>query len=90
MQTLHTAYRVADLDRSLGFYHKVGFREIGRVATSEQTVSDSRCPGQSSNIPTARHCERCSARHSTAVLLGYSIATTLGGCILPCHGSSGA
>ena len=31
MKTLHTAYRVGDLDRSLRFYRAVGFREVGRV-----------------------------------------------------------
>ena len=31
MKTLHTAYRVQDLHRSLDFYGKIGFREIGRV-----------------------------------------------------------
>ena len=31
MKTLHTAYRVQNLDRSADFYRKVGFREIGRV-----------------------------------------------------------
>lgn len=32
MKTLHTAYRVSDLARSMDFYAKVGYREIGRVA----------------------------------------------------------
>ncbi|HET9017057.1 MAG TPA: VOC family protein [Thermomicrobiaceae bacterium] len=31
MKVLHTAYRVGDLGRSLVFYRKLGFREIGRV-----------------------------------------------------------
>jgi lactoylglutathione lyase len=31
MKTLHTAYRVSDLVRSVDFYQKVGYREIGRV-----------------------------------------------------------
>lgn len=31
MNTLHTAYRVRDLERSAGFYENVGFQEIGRV-----------------------------------------------------------
>jgi lactoylglutathione lyase len=31
MKTLHTAYRVADLSKSLDFYLRVGFEEIGRV-----------------------------------------------------------
>ena len=32
MKTLHTAYRVSDLVRSVDFYAKVGYRDIGRVA----------------------------------------------------------
>jgi len=31
MKTLHTAYRVSDLVRSLDFYDKIGYQEIGRV-----------------------------------------------------------
>ena len=31
MKTLHPAYRIRDLARSMDFYEKVGFREIGRV-----------------------------------------------------------
>jgi lactoylglutathione lyase len=31
MKMLHTAYRVSDLERSVDFYGKVGFREIGRI-----------------------------------------------------------
>ena len=38
MKTLRTAYRVADLDRSVGFSKKVGFREIGRVAIGDESV----------------------------------------------------
>jgi lactoylglutathione lyase len=35
MKTLHPAYRVRDLARSLVFYGKVGFREVGRVAPGD-------------------------------------------------------
>ncbi len=38
MRTLHTAYRVLDLGRSLDFYQAVGFREIGRVATGDESI----------------------------------------------------
>jgi len=37
MRTLHTAYRISDLERSLAFYTGVGFIEVGRV-----TVEDGR------------------------------------------------
>jgi hypothetical protein len=32
MKMLHTAYRAWDLKRSMDFYGRVGFREIGRIA----------------------------------------------------------
>jgi lactoylglutathione lyase len=35
MKTLHVAYRVQDLDQSVDFYQKVGFREIGRVTIGD-------------------------------------------------------
>jgi lactoylglutathione lyase len=35
VKTLHTAYRVSDLERSADFYRKVGFREIGRVPLAD-------------------------------------------------------
>ena len=38
MKTLHTAYRVQNLDRSVDFYKKVGFREIGRVAIGDESI----------------------------------------------------
>jgi lactoylglutathione lyase len=38
MKTLHTAYRVQDLARSLAWYGKVGFREIGRVPLGDGAV----------------------------------------------------
>jgi catechol 2,3-dioxygenase-like lactoylglutathione lyase family enzyme len=31
VKTLHTAYRVRELDRSVDFYRRLGFQEIGRV-----------------------------------------------------------
>ena len=38
MKTLHTAYRVLHLDRSLDFYAKVGFGEIGRVSFGDGSI----------------------------------------------------
>ena len=35
MKTRHTAYRVTDLNVSLGFYFTVGYREVGRVDLGE-------------------------------------------------------
>jgi lactoylglutathione lyase len=38
MKALHTAYRVQNLDRSVDFYKKLGFAEIGRVALGDETI----------------------------------------------------
>lgn len=38
MKTLLTAYRVQDLARSLAWYEKVGFREIGRASSEDGAV----------------------------------------------------
>jgi catechol 2,3-dioxygenase-like lactoylglutathione lyase family enzyme len=38
MKTLHSALRVRNLDRSLDFYRKVGFREIGRVKLGDDSI----------------------------------------------------
>jgi len=38
MKTLLTAYRVLHLERSLDFYAKVGYVEIGRVAFEDGTI----------------------------------------------------
>jgi lactoylglutathione lyase len=38
MKTLHTAYRVRHLERSLEFYEKIGFREIGRVTIEDGSI----------------------------------------------------
>src|SRR5215469_14623478 len=35
MKTLHTAYRVRELDRSVAFYRKLGFQEVGRVSFAD-------------------------------------------------------
>ncbi|MEA5153364.1 VOC family protein [Raineyella sp.] len=38
MKTLHTAYRVTDLDASLEFYRALGYREVGRVTVEDGSV----------------------------------------------------
>jgi lactoylglutathione lyase len=38
MKTLHTAYRVTDLDRSLDFDTKLGFQELGRISTTADSM----------------------------------------------------
>lgn len=37
MKTLFVAYRVTDLDRSLGFYTALGYAELGRVEAGDGT-----------------------------------------------------
>lgn len=38
MKTLLTSYRVGGLGRSLDFYGKVGFREVGRVSLGDGSI----------------------------------------------------
>jgi lactoylglutathione lyase len=38
MKMLHTAYRVSDLNRSVDFYARVGFREIGRIVFEDGSM----------------------------------------------------
>jgi lactoylglutathione lyase len=46
MRTLHTAYGVGDLERSVDFYERLGFQEIGRVAIgTESTLLMLNAPG---------------------------------------------
>jgi len=46
MKTLHTAYRVKNLDRSLDFYTKLGYHEVGRVVfESGETLVMLNLPG---------------------------------------------
>jgi lactoylglutathione lyase len=36
MKTLHTAFRVADLERSVDFYEAIGFQQVGQVDASDE------------------------------------------------------
>jgi lactoylglutathione lyase len=36
---IHTCYRVLNLDRSIGFYEKLGFEEIGRVPIRDEAIN---------------------------------------------------
>ena len=38
MRTLHTSFRVGDLDRSVDFYRKLGFEKIGQVGIREESI----------------------------------------------------
>jgi lactoylglutathione lyase len=36
---IHTCYRVLDLDRSIGFYEKLGLEEIGRIPIRDEAIN---------------------------------------------------
>jgi lactoylglutathione lyase len=38
-QLLHTCYRIGDIDRSVAFYEKLGFEEIGRLPIREEAIN---------------------------------------------------
>jgi lactoylglutathione lyase len=38
-ELIHTCYRVLDLDRSVGFYEKLGFQEVGRVPIRDEAIN---------------------------------------------------
>jgi lactoylglutathione lyase len=39
MRYLHTCYRIGDIDRSVDFYGKLGFEEIGRIPIRDEAVN---------------------------------------------------
>jgi lactoylglutathione lyase len=36
---LHTCYRIGEIDRSVSFYEKVGFEEVGRMPIGDEAVN---------------------------------------------------
>ena len=38
-ELIHTCYRVADLDRSVAFYEKLGIEEIGRIPIRDEAIN---------------------------------------------------
>jgi lactoylglutathione lyase len=38
-ELIHTCYRVLDLDRSVGFYERLGFQEVGRVPIRDEAIN---------------------------------------------------
>ena len=38
-ELIHTCYRVLDLDRSVAFYEKLGFTELGRVPIRDEAIN---------------------------------------------------
>jgi lactoylglutathione lyase len=39
MKYLHTCYRIGDIDRSVSFYEKLGFEEIGRIPIRDEAIN---------------------------------------------------
>ena len=39
MELLHTCYRIGDIDRSIAFYEKLGFEEIGRIPIRDEAIN---------------------------------------------------
>ena len=38
-QLLHTCYRIGDIDRSVAFYEKLGFEEVGRMPVRDEAIN---------------------------------------------------
>jgi len=38
-ELIHTCYRIRDIDRSVEFYEKLGFEEVGRVPIRDEAVN---------------------------------------------------
>lgn len=36
---LHTCYRIGDIDRSVDFYEKIGFREVARMPIGDEAIN---------------------------------------------------
>jgi lactoylglutathione lyase len=39
MSLIHTCYRITDIDRSVGFYNALGFKEIGRIPIRDEAIN---------------------------------------------------
>jgi lactoylglutathione lyase len=39
MELIHTCYRIGDIDRSVAFYEKLGFEELGRMPIREEAIN---------------------------------------------------
>jgi lactoylglutathione lyase len=38
-QLIHTCYRIGDIDRSVAFYEKLGFEEVGRFPIRDEAIN---------------------------------------------------
>ena len=39
MELIHTCYRIGDIDRSVAFYEKLGFEEVGRFPIRDEAMN---------------------------------------------------
>ena len=38
-ELIHTCYRIGDIDRSVSFYEKLGFEEVGRLPIRDEAIN---------------------------------------------------
>ena len=38
-ELIHTCYRIGDIDRSVSFYEKLGFQEVGRIPIRDEATN---------------------------------------------------
>jgi lactoylglutathione lyase len=38
-ELIHTCYRIGDIDRSVGFYERLGFEELGRMNIRDEAIN---------------------------------------------------
>src|SRR2546423_9464458 len=38
-ELIHTCYRIVDIDRSVSFYEKLGFEEVGRIPIRDEAIN---------------------------------------------------
>ena len=38
-ELIHTCYRIGDIDRSVSFYEKLGFEEVGRIPIRDEAIN---------------------------------------------------
>ena len=38
-ELIHTCYRIGDIDRSVAFYEKLGFEEVGRLPIRDEAIN---------------------------------------------------